>query len=85
MPHENRQPVGAALGRAIAIAGWSLKEAAAVLGMDAAQLSRWVSGGETVQMHRIWGTKLHGPFAIELASGAGDVVVETTVTIRRTA
>lgn len=85
MPHENRAHVGAALHRAIAAVGWSLKEAASVLDMDAAQLSRWTAGAETVQLHRIWGTRLHGPFAIELAGAAEGVVVETTVTIRRMA
>lgn len=85
MPRENRANVGAVLHRAIAALGWSLKEAAAVLEMDPAQLSRWIAGAETVQMHRIWGTRLHGPFAIELAGKADGVVVETTVTIRRLA
>ena len=83
--HENRPLVGQAPSRAIAVVGLTLKEAAAVLDLDPAQVSRMVAGLETVQMHRIWGTSLHGPFAIELASAAAGVCVETTVTIRRTA
>lgn len=83
--HEKRPYIGAALARAIQVLGYSIKEAAALLDMDAAQLSRWMSGGETIQMQKLWGTPLHGPFAIELAAGASGVVVETAVTIRRTA
>lgn len=85
IPHENRGQVGQALARAIAILGWSVKEAAGVMALDPAQLSRMIAGTETVQVHRLWGTPLHGPFAIELASAAAGVSVETTVTIRRTA
>ncbi len=83
--HENRPRIGAAFLRAINVLGLSIKEAAALLDMDAAQLSRWISGVERVQMDRVYGTRLHGPFAIELAGDAAGCVVETTVTIRRTA
>lgn len=82
---ENRPFVGAALLRAINVLGMSIKEAAVLLDMDAAQLSRWISGVERIQIDRLWGTRLHGPFAIECASAAEGVVVETTVTVRRTA
>ena len=88
---ENRRPrliakeiararVGAALRRAIGIVGLSDKEAADLLGLDKSQLSRWLSGGENVQVARVYGTKLHGPFVIEQARDATDCVVETTVT-----
>ncbi len=53
-----------------------------LLGVDKSQLSRWLSGGENVQLHRIYATKLHGPFAIEQARDASGCVVETTVTYR---
>lgn len=53
--------------------------------LDKGQLSRWLSGEENVVLARIYGTRLHGPFAIEQASDASGVVVETAVTIRRTA
>lgn len=78
----DRAPVGAALRRAIAIVGLSDKEAADLLGLDKSQLSRWLSGGETIQLHRVYATKLHGPLAIELARDAEQCVVETTVTYR---
>ena len=77
-----RAVVGAALRRAIGICGLSDKEAADLLGLDKSQLSRWLSGGESIQLHRIYRTKLHGPFAIEQARDAAGCVVETTVTYR---
>jgi hypothetical protein len=77
---EARAIVGAALRRAIGIVGLSDKEAADLLGMDKSQLSRWLAGGETIQLHRIYRTKLHGPFAIEQARDASGCTVETTVT-----
>ncbi len=76
-----RAIVGAALRRAIGIVGLSDKEAADLLGIDKAQRSRWLSGGESIQLHCIYATKLHGPFAIEMARDAADsCVVVTTVT-----
>lgn len=82
---EQRSPVGRALRRAIAIVGLSDKEAADLLDVDKAQLSRWLSGHESIQMHRLYATKLHGPFAIEMARDAQGCTVETTVTYRVTA
>lgn len=76
----SRAAVGAALRRAIGIVGLSDKEAADLLVMDKSQLSRWLSGTETIQLHRIYRTKLHGPFAIEQARDAAGCIVETTVT-----
>lgn len=61
---------------------WAIKEAAALLGVEPAQVSRWISGVENVQVDRIYATKLHGPFAVELARDADTCVVETTVTYR---
>jgi hypothetical protein len=75
-----RAVVGAALRRAIGIVGLTDKEAADLIGVDKSQLSRWLSGGESIQLHRIYRTKLHGPFAIEQARDASGCVVETTVT-----
>lgn len=77
---EARAVVGAALRRAIGIVGLSDKEAADLLVMDKSQLSRWLSGTETIQLHRIYRTKLHGPFATEQARDAAGCIVETTVT-----
>lgn len=77
-----RPKVGATLRRAIAIVGMSDKEAADLLGIDKSQLSRWLAGTESIQLHRIYATKLHGPFAIEQARDAEGCAVETTVTYR---
>ena len=81
----SREPVGRALRRAIGIVGLSDKEAADLLGIDKSQLSRWLAGTESMQVARIYSTKLHGPFAIEMARDAQGCVVETTVTYRVTA
>ena len=76
----SRAAVGAALRRAVGIVGLSDKEAAALLGCSPSQFSRWCLGKETLPLHRVYGTKLHGPFAIEQARDAAGCVVETTVT-----
>lgn len=44
-----RALIGAAIQRAISLAGWSQKEAAGVLGVDVAQISRWIAGTERPQ------------------------------------
>lgn len=79
-----RRRIGAALRRAAHALDLSDKEACELLGgMDKAQWSRWCAGIENVGLARIYGTPLHGPFAIELASESQDCTVETLV--RRTA
>lgn len=87
---ENRPRVGAAFKRAMDIIGVDVKQAAVLLGfvdeetgeVKHAQVSRWIAGTEAVQLDRIYGTKLHGPFAIEQARDSDSTVVETTVTWR---
>jgi hypothetical protein len=79
---ENRPRVGAAFARALGIVGWSIKEAAAVLDVEPAQVSRWIAGTENIQTDSVYGTRLHGPFAVEMARDAAGCVVETTVTFR---
>jgi len=81
---ENRPLVGAAFSRAIQFRGLSIKEAAALLDVEPAQVSRWIAGTENVQIDRIYTTTLHGPFAIEIARDADACTVETTVTYRVT-
>lgn len=78
----SRAAVGAALRRAVGIVGLSDKEAAALLNCSPSQFSRWCLGKETVPLHRVYGTKLHGPFAIEQARDAAGCVIDTTVTYR---
>jgi hypothetical protein len=82
---EHRPRVGDELERAIGIVGLSIKEAAALLGVEPAQVSRWIAGAENVQIDRLYATKLHGPFAIEMARDAEGCTVETTVTYRAVA
>lgn len=82
-----RRRVGAALRRAAAIVGLDDKEVCALLGtpekpLDKGQYSRWLSGDENINLARVYGTKLHGPFALEQARDADGCVVETTVTYR---
>ena len=77
---------GEALSRAIHFAGLTGKEAAALLDIDPAQLSRWVNGAEAIQLARILNcSRLHGPFVIALAGEADGIVVDTVITVRRTA
>jgi len=82
-----RRRIGAALTRAIGILGLDDKAVCDLLGtgekpLDKGQLSRWRSGDENVVMARVYGTKLHGPFAIEMARDADTCIVETTVCYR---
>lgn len=72
--------IGAALRRAAHAMNLSDKEACALLGdMDKGQWSRWCSGGENVVLARIYGSRLHGAFAIEMARDSEDCVIETHV------
>lgn len=82
-----RRRIGKALSRAIGVLDLDDKEACELLGtkdkpLDKAQLSRWRSGDENVVLARVYGTRLHGPFAIEMARDAQECAVETTVTFR---
>jgi hypothetical protein len=80
-----RARVGEALRRAIGIIGLSDKEAADVLCLDKSQLSRWLSGHENIQLARLYGTRLYGPFVLALAHECEECEVETTVRYRRLA
>ena len=84
---QERRRIGKALSRALGVLDLEDKEACVLLGtkdkpLDKAQLSRWRSGDENVVLARVYGTRLHGPFAIEMARDAQDCAVETTVTFR---
>lgn len=75
-----RRRIGAALRRAAHSLDLTDKEACALLGdMDKGQWSRWCSGDENVGLARIYGTRLHGAFAVELARDSQDCTVETLV------
>ena len=45
--------LGRAIQRAVAIVGWSNKEAAAKVGVDDAEFGKWLSGGRRPQMDRL--------------------------------
>lgn len=79
---EARIRVGKALRRAVQIIGLDDQQAADLIGVDKSQFSRWIRGVENPIVARIYSTKLHGPFAIEMARDASACVVETTVTYR---
>jgi hypothetical protein len=86
VPENLRKKAGDCVARALAIAGLTIKEGAALLDVDPAQLSRWISGAEPVQVHRILGCRgLHGPFVIAFAGEVDGVDVVTTITVRRSA
>ena len=46
--------IGGAIQRAVAIAGWSNKEAASRVGVDDAEFGKWMSGGRRPQMDRLF-------------------------------
>lgn len=82
-----RSLCGAALSAAIRSVGWSYKEAAAALDMDQAQLSRWIHGTETLQLHRVMAVEdLRAPFVLAQARLDPErCEVITTISMRRTA
>ncbi len=84
----NSLEVGQIVARTFQLAGLSQKEAAAQIGRDQAQIARWISGAERVQLDALLAVEsLRTPFIVALAeavSGSG-VAVETSITVRRTA
>ena len=79
--------IGQAIERALLLSNLSKQEAAWEMGYtDASALSRWISGVETPQFARLFSVmRLRAALVIALAEIAGNVEVETTVRIRRTA
>jgi transcriptional regulator with XRE-family HTH domain len=79
--------IGAAIARAIEIAGWSHKEAAAKVGVDPAELTRWKEGERRPQFDRLFGVEeLRQPLVTTLAALAeGEIVTEIRFRRRRTA
>lgn len=72
--------IGAAIQRAIALVGWSNKEAAAKVGRDPAQLARWISGTERPQMDALMAVdELRWPLVQCLAALDDQNEVETTI------
>ena len=46
--------IGGAIQRAVAIVGWSNKEAATKAGVDDAEFGKWLSGGRRPQLDRLF-------------------------------
>lgn len=81
-----RELVGAAIRRAVALAGLSHKEAAAQIGVNDAQFGKWLSGNENPQVHRVFAVvALRQPFVVALAEQceAEGISVRTVVTLER--
>ena len=86
---EIQAEIGAALGRAISVAGFTRKEAAGLLEMPESQLSDWIAGKASahIQTARVMASEpLRLPFIEALARWAG-AAVEITIRFeeRRTA
>jgi len=70
--------VGHAIALAIATAGLSQKEAAAVIGVDQAEFGKWLNGQRRPQFDRIFAVEtLRQPLVIELARLAGTFEIVT--------
>jgi hypothetical protein len=79
-----KEQIGAAIARAIALAGLTRKEAAGALDKDEATIARWVSGLERPMFDAMWAVPvLRRPLIQALAEMADDVIVETVVRMRR--
>ena len=77
-----RAEIGQAIERAISLAGWTKKEAAGELGVEPAQLSRWIAGTERPQLDRLFAVEaLRWPLIQMLARL--DQQVEIITDIRR--
>ncbi len=75
-----KEQLGQAIARAIAVAGWSQKEAAAWLHRDVAQVSRWIAGTERPQFDALFALEaLRWPLITELARLDGQAEVITSI------
>jgi DNA-binding transcriptional regulator YdaS (Cro superfamily) len=72
--------IGRAIERAIAVVGWSKKEAASKVGVDDAEFGKWLSGNRRPQFDRLFAIEeLREPLVVSLAGLAADVRVKTTI------
>lgn len=79
-----REQIGRAIERAIALAGLSQKEAAALLDRDQAQVARWIASTERPQLDAIFAVGLlRGPLVIALAELSDGIDVITEIRVRR--
>jgi len=79
-----RAEIGRAIQRALSIAGRSQKGAAGLVGVDVAQVARWIAGTERPQMDRLFAIEeLRQPLIVELAELAENVEVVTEIRFRK--
>ena len=79
-----RAQIGQAVQRAFSLAGWSIKEAAAQIGKEPAQVSRWIAGTERAQFDALFAVEeLRQPFIVALAALVEDVEVVTEIRFRK--
>lgn len=77
--------IGGAIQRAVALVGWSNKEAAAKVGVDEGEFGKWLSGARRPQLDRLFAVEeLRQPLIVSFAELAGDdVSITTQITVRR--
>jgi len=83
---DGRTMIGAAISRAIALVGWSQKEAAGKLNLDQGQFAKWISGQERPQMDKLWAVpELRIPLVQAFAEQLEEELVEirTVITLKR--
>ena len=67
--------LGRAIQRAVALVGWSNKEAAAHIGVDDAEFGKWLSGARRPQFDRMFAVQpLREPLCVSLAQMVGAAV-----------
>ena len=75
--------IGAAITRAIAMVGWSQKEAAGHIGVDASEFGKWCDGTRRPQFDKLFAVQvLQGPLVLSLSKLARDVEVVYQVLVR---
>jgi hypothetical protein len=75
-----QQQIGRAIQRAVAICGWSNKEAAVKVGVDDAEFGKWLSGTRRPQFDRLFAIdELFWPLIQCLAQLDGQTEVVTTI------
>lgn len=79
--------IAAAISRAVAVAGWSSKEAAAKVGVDDAEFGKWLQGNRRPHLDRLMAIpELRQPLVVALAGLDPDTfTVRTTIETRRSA
>lgn len=81
---EGRRDFGRVLERCIKLANLNSEQAARRLGLDPAQLSRWIAGTENVQCWRLHQDDVLGPALIAAQAEATDsATVETVITLAK--